>query len=276
MTPERKTEVENIRRTAINIASELIRSEQGTWVESTPGGNDMVWAKITGPGGAVLHLQYGSHRYDEIPQRLVVSPIWPLGLDGEYGAYKPREDAASEITVSLNKNAKQIAADITRRLLKAYLPQLAYAQAQKGVDQNARKAQEETAARLATIVPGSRVSDGKRRDLRGQFWNYGETHYTAQVNYNGTSVNLKVDVSVATAEKILRVLADVRKAEVEKSTALVNTTNHPAYKKVDSVLWALNAACKDDEIINHNKNIGRAIRSTQDALEHLKGQGHGR
>lgn len=180
----------------------------------TPDGRLCWWSEIWHKDGYGLHLSS-----DRTGKRLVVSGEWPKDAKGE--TYRPSsyshstDPQAPEITVSKDRPADQIAKDITRRFLPAYL------RAWTAMKERARASDEYEAAkgslidRLA-VIPGMRRYQyphwGSRKEDRLDFSSGagGPGRYVhGDVEVFRDNVNIKVNgLDPDTAEKVLRLICE--------------------------------------------------------------------
>lgn len=110
------------------------------------------------------------------------------------------------ITVSIDRSPEGIAADITRRLLPRYLPDLEWANAEAVKAKAAEEARQRLASELAACQ-GAHA--GWRRPDDGELsLHYGEAYGHVKVSYGGEHVSIELNyLTPAQARSVLRALA---------------------------------------------------------------------
>ena len=155
-------------------------------------------ATLSGPAGAEVFIW--TNAYPHRHQRAEIV--------GQYPEHKPYDVKRHEITVSLDKTAEQIARDITRRLLPAYLPDLARAlETQRGHEEYAYRTR-----LLAEQVAGCAIVSARPNE-----WRSSETRREHSLNLStgygtvtvaGDSVSLELNsITPEAALRILDILA---------------------------------------------------------------------
>jgi len=157
------------------------------------------WAHVTGPDGASLTVQlYGN------PRRLSVRGDWPTLPGRDCRDFQPRDVSPNSISLSPERPPAKLAAEIARRLLAWYLPELARMQKLRA-DTLATEAKAcDLAAQLAEIV-GEVVRGDERKGWSVGYWKGGdEPSFKLTVTPYGT-VSAEVSVADVTDARILAV-----------------------------------------------------------------------
>jgi hypothetical protein len=118
---------------------------------------------------------------------------------------------ACQIGVGAARGPKVIAAEVVRRLLPAYEPELAKARAEIADAQQAQAAQARAAAELARLLPGARVDAGHGRGSYPAVRWYDRDDQvgsgTVRIDYRAETVSLEVrSLPVAAARRVLAAL----------------------------------------------------------------------
>lgn len=167
--------------------------------------DDYTWAAfIDGPNGA--RLMIAAPAYTPAPAKLEINALLP---DGSRDVLRYNENGRHEIGVSESRGAQVIAREITRRLLPAYLEQLADVQTRITKQQHAAATRAEVVQSLALAFRGSVASNGHRPD-EARFGHGSRDYYgSVTVRHDATKVDLEMrGVSV----DIARLIADVLKS----------------------------------------------------------------
>lgn len=133
-----------IQTIASRVAEELSKATGATWTRTARFGDEDWRAEVAGPGAQALFLSntWGGRG------RLYISGSFPNGVELPYKAERP------SITVAENKTPDRIAADITRRLLPAYVALLITVLDKKAKAEEFEAGRQRLAAEVAIIVGG--------------------------------------------------------------------------------------------------------------------------
>ncbi len=186
------------------------------------------WTTITN-GAISLHFNSST------PTQWRVSPNWPR--DSKNQVYKPYRDYVDGINVVKTKTPAQIAADIKRRLITPFVPQLEAELAHIEEAEKFYKNQDAVTERLATIA-------GFKPNPKGDGHHSGYCGEKRIELYVGRTVNIKVDsLSPEQAERVLAIIAGTEDPAI---TALKKIRgmgyNSQAARATDTVLACIRVA----------------------------------
>jgi hypothetical protein len=158
---------------------------------------------LRGPDGARLLLGFDDWTR---AGRVEISGEYPDRIGRTHGV------TWHEITVARTRGPQVIAAEIARRLLPLYLPELSKAQAIVARKAREKQTREDIAAQVAAVLPGTRLTEDDARgypscdlrlDLPGQAW--GSIH----LDHDGTAANVTLyRVPAAALPALVAVLRD--------------------------------------------------------------------
>ncbi|MGW4240952.1 hypothetical protein [Nocardia sp. NPDC004722] len=159
-------------------------------------------ARIARADGAQIWLrlyQAGRGRNQQTRIRLV--PTF-----GECGSFVPNIDAGrAAITITVSKSDEQIARDIRKRLLPAYLAAYEAAHAKQLTWELELANRQEFAQRLGSIIDAHKPG-------HTSYWLFGGTGRQGKFRINGTTVEMKFELPHNEAEHLLRFAADLTAA----------------------------------------------------------------
>jgi len=198
MTTATEVERTKLRDLTLKVAAAMGEGWRGEVDDSDGADRDPWCARIHGPEGACVFL----------------SATWgPRGMLHASGsipneAYRITRVENTWINMAWTKTPEQMARDITRRLLPAYLPELQKAQACIDHDREYRAGKVETARRAAAILGGelpTRLDDD--RDIH-VYRTRARSYYDA-VAVGPDRVSLKVDLTTDQLARMVAALPDV-------------------------------------------------------------------
>lgn len=122
------------------------------------------------------------------------------------------QDPHHEISVSHTRGPHAIAADIVRRLLPNYLPDLLVAQARERERASALQARAFVLSRIQVLLPGSATPNGHGPSATTVYLQCpSPVHGSIRIDYAGSSATLELgNLPVDTLDRILVLLADTR------------------------------------------------------------------
>ncbi|KZM72246.1 hypothetical protein [Nocardia terpenica] len=159
-------------------------------------------ARITRDDGAQMWtrlIQRGAGRNRQT--RILISPTF-----GDSAHFVPNLDAGrTEITIGTARSDEQIARDIRKRFLPAYLQSYEAAHAKQLAWELELANRQEFAQRLGAIIDAHKPG-------HTSYWLFGETPHRGQFRINGATVEMQFELPHDEAEHLLRFAADLTTA----------------------------------------------------------------
>jgi hypothetical protein len=208
MTPEQRQQIE-----AVVVALNAVDGAGGPWAiedrDSEWGGGR--WLIVRRPDGASFYVERAGQ-----DAKYAVGGRYPRP-EGGGSDYVPYGIARPTAAMTQSKTPVQIARDIARRFLPAYLSLYATCQARKAQDEAARADAAAVAGRLSTVLGvRSREDRVNQPGDRHTFFLYtlpGSAHGTVEVSYGGS---VKIELS-GVAEAMATALCEVIRAWMPKA-----------------------------------------------------------
>jgi hypothetical protein len=221
MTPEQRQQIEAVvvALNAVDGAWGWVDGAGGPWAiedrDSEWGGGR--WLIVRRPDGASFYVEVEGSRY-----RVGGRYPRPEGGGSDYVPYGIERPGAA---MTQSKAPDQIARDIARRFLPAYLSLYATCQARKAQDEAARADAAAVAGRLSTVLGvRSREDRVNQPGDRHTFYLYtlpGSAHGTVEVSYGGS---VKIELS-GVPETMAVALCEVIRAWTPETKKPLDTEN---------------------------------------------------
>ncbi|MEO6085697.1 MAG: hypothetical protein ABIQ18_21525 [Umezawaea sp.] len=156
-------------------------------------------AHLHGPDGVCLHVSY--NHYNSKTQMSISGDL------GALGKFKPYDAETGSINVSLKKTPKQIAGDVTRRLLPIAVPTFAGALERKRASDTDESRRAALAEEIRAAL-GSGATVSKRGDHEVNLGSYGSS-VRVEVDPRYGSVKFKVELPPELAVLLAKAISEL-------------------------------------------------------------------